>query len=345
MRKFVSWMLPAIGILAVVFIVIWLFIGGYIMKSVGDTEIGVKLVRNRVVEVLPSGIYTDLRFFTKLKTVNVAKLDWCAVDPEILTSDSQRIGLAVCGTVQRPLDSEAYINGWSSYKPYYTNDNGLAGKFHFEPTDDPTEQRLVIDQSGLMQTQAQQAMKVCVGDRAFSESVIGSARDDLRQCIDEEVSKLLAGFGNLNVDNVVAPNVVLLEEVQQALDNITKSRFEQALAEQDKEKIRAEKEKELEEIQGNIRVTEGEKQEQARQDAITAELKANALLSQQDVIRQQMENDLLQAELQIDVNTELAKAAEIKAEANNADNLYMAELLENNPSYAYMLWLKEIVPA
>ena len=56
-------------------------------------------------------------------------------------------------------------------------------------------------------------MKVCVGDRIFDEAVIGTARDELRACIDDEVNKLAANFG-LRVENVAVPDVLLSPDVQ-----------------------------------------------------------------------------------------------------------------------------------
>lgn len=340
-----SYILIGIVTIFIIVFIAWLFIGGYIMKSVGETELGVKLIRNKVVEILPPGVYTDIGFFRKLVTINIEHINWCAVDPEVLTSDSQRIGLAVCGTVQRPTNAETIISGWASFKVYYTNDLGLAGEYHFEATDDPTEQRLIIDESGLLQILAQQAMKVCVGDRPFEDAVIGSARDEVRQCIDNEVSKLAEEYGGLNVANVTVPNVILSSEVQESLDAITQSKFDEALANQQAEQAIAEANKKLAEEQGSIMVSEGTKQEQARQDAITAALQAESLSAQQAVIKQQMENDLLEANLQIEINEKLAQAAAIQAEADLAEELYMATLIEENPSYAYQQWLATIMPA
>jgi hypothetical protein len=270
------------------------------------------------------------------------------VDPEVITNDSQRIGLVVCGTVQRPGLGEAdlYLSGWSSFKPYYVNDLSLAGKFHYENNpSNANEQIVVVDQAGLMQTLAQQAMKVCVGDRGFEEAVIGSARDELRKCIDDQISPLAAGYGGLTVDNVTVPNVILSPGVQASLDAITQSRFAQALAEQEKLTAITQADAVLAQEQGKIRVSQGTIQEQARQDAITAELQAQALFAQQQVISQQNANDLLDAELQLEVNSARFSAAEEAAKADNADKLYVAEILQRNPNYAYWLALQAIAPS
>jgi regulator of protease activity HflC (stomatin/prohibitin superfamily) len=67
-----------------------------------------------------------------------------------------------------------------------------------------------------VQKLAQQAMKVCVGDRNFDDNVVGTARDELRTCIDTELSELATNFG-LQIENVVVPNIILSPEVQAAL--------------------------------------------------------------------------------------------------------------------------------
>lgn len=321
---------------------------GYAWENVGDTYIAVQLFQNKPWNIVGSGVYTDLRPWAHLERINIAQLQWCAVDPEVITNDSQRIGLVVCGTVQRPGlgQSDEYLKNWSSYKPYYVNDLSLAGKFRYEKsTTNTNEQIVVVDQAGLMQTLAQQAMKVCVGDRGFEEAVIGSARDELRKCIDDQISPLATGYGGLTVDNVTVPNVILSPEVQASLDAITQSRFAQALAEQQKLTVITEADANLAEEQGRIRVSQGTIQEQARQDAITAELQALALLAEQQVISQQNANNLLDAQLQVEVNTARYQASQEAAKADNADKLYIATILQNNPNYAYWLALQVIAPS
>lgn len=321
---------------------------GYIWHQVEDTEIAVQLRQNRVVNVVPPGIYTDTGLWADIVDINVAQIQWCAVDPEVITKDSQRIGLVVCGTVQRPglAEAERYLTGWSSFKIYYTQDLNLAGKYHYVSNpNNSTEQIVVVDQAGLLQTLAQQAMKVCIGDRTFSQAVIGSARDEVRQCIDDEVSSLAAGYGGLSIENVTVPNVILTPEVQASLDAITKARFDQAVAEQSALTAAAQADEQLAIQSGAIRVEQGRVQEQARQDAITADLQAQALLAQQDVIRQQNANNLLAAELELEVNKKQSEAALYLAQAENADKLYFAELLAANPDYARLLMVESIVPA
>ena len=59
----------------------------------------------------------------------------------------------------------------------------------------------------------------CVGDKKFDEAVIGSGRDDLRACIDDELSGLAEPLG-LEVRNVAVPQITISPEVQAGLDAI-----------------------------------------------------------------------------------------------------------------------------
>jgi hypothetical protein len=76
-------------------------------------------------------------------------------------------------------------------------------------------------------------MTVCVGDRPFNEFILGTNRDQLRNCIDDELNKLMEPYG------LAVANVTLSEEVKGLLDAITKSRLETEKALQKKLKAEA----------------------------------------------------------------------------------------------------------
>ena len=97
-----------------------------------------------------------------------------------LLRTNQRLGVTVSGSVFRPNFKKADLIAdlWTRYRTIYISDEAL--------------QAVVNDL-------AAQAMKVCVGDRGFEEAVIGSARDELRKCIDDQVSPLAQGYGGLTV--------------------------------------------------------------------------------------------------------------------------------------------------
>jgi hypothetical protein len=175
-------------------------------------------------------------------------------------------------------------------------------------------------------------MKVCVGERSFDDSIIGTARDALRSCVDEELSKLAGNFG-LNIENVVVPEVVLSPEVQAALDAIVQSRLATEKAAQDKLKAEAEARAEQALQEGEIRVEQSRIQEQTRQQITLAELEREKLEALKAVIEAQKRNDLLSAQQDLEVNRALALAAAEKAKAELAQQLALAGLYAQYPEY------------
>jgi regulator of protease activity HflC (stomatin/prohibitin superfamily) len=331
---------------------------GYMWSSVGDQEIGVETVGGNVTRVLGPGIHSNTTFWADLYEVRVSQLPWCTSDSEVLTKDNQRLGFVVCGTVQRPgrfdfVDPDApekenfyeANNGqnWVSYKNYYTNDDLLAGAYHQEPSPDGKDQLYIIDKAGLMQQLAQQAMKACVGDRTFSEAVVGSARDSLRACIDEGTSTLAAAYGGMQVQNVTVPNVILGPEVQTKLDAITAEIYNTQLLRQEEQKALAESAKQLAVEQGAIKVSQGKAQEEARQKELTAQLQAKAEESRVRLIEAQKANEKREAELELQIAEIKLETAKLEAQQSNAWEVILADLLAEYPQYAEYLVMKAAV--
>lgn len=295
---------------------------GYAFRNVRDNQVGVRFDANRPYDVVGPGFWTDLRPFQSIQTVSTNALHFEVGDPEVLTKDQQRIGVTVSGDVFRPGKDKAeiLIQNWGNYRTYYLDDealigvNGDAGK------------------PGLMANLGQQAMKVCVGDLNFSEAVVGSARDTLRTCIDTALSNLADGYG-LDVKNVVVPNVALGEAVQKKLDEITQSRYETQLAQQNALKAQADADRDLAIQQGQIRVEQGRVQEKAIQDAKTAQLNKQTLEAQRAVIEAQKANDLFEAQKNLEIADARRLAAEKDAAAALAPELAKAKMLQDNPAY------------
>jgi hypothetical protein len=228
-------------------------------------------------------------------------------DEELITSDKQRIGLQVTADVFRPRDEETVSGNYGRYRTLYTNDSDL--------------QKRMGDFS-------LQAMKVCVGNRKFDDAVIGSARDALRTCIDEELSTLSLPLG-LEVRNVAVPQVTISPEVQAALDSIVQSRLSTEKAKQDVEKAQQES-LALQAIEeGKIRVDQAKLQEAARQQATLQQLKQDQLEAELKVIEQQKINSKSQLELTI-IEQQVAKE---QAQVDLAKELALATLYAANPQY------------
>lgn len=315
-----------ITIVAVVFLlilsVIILSSCGYFFYEVQANEIGIKFKESRVVEIVPPGRYTEFGLWLDMKTVKVEGLQFCASDPEVLTKDQQRLGLEACGTVIRPGMESAgeYADLWGKYRTFLMSDEALIGP-------------LPEGQAPLMSQLTQQAMKVCVGDRPFSEAAVGAARDTLRQCIDEELSKLATPYG-LNVQNIVVPNIALNPTVQALLDQITDEKFKTDLERQQALRAAAEAERKLAEQQGQIKVEQGRIQEQRRQEATTAALEREALEQQMQVIVAQKANELKAAQLAMEVSTAELEVAQLEAKKALAEEFARAGLFADNPAYA-----------
>lgn len=314
--------------LAVVLFIVHLFTG-YWFEGVSSKEVGIKMHAGQPVGVVGPGVYTDLQPFADLQQINVSEIPFTVDDPEVLTRDSQRIGVQVQGTVRRPgLDrSDLLMQNWSRYSAYYTSDDALAGRDH------GTKDKDDKGQIGLMDNLGNQAVKVCVGDLDFAKAVIGSARDDLRECIQRELNTLAENYG-LVVSNIVVPNVAISDAVKGSLDAITKARFDQQVAEQQRLTAAAQADQALAVAAGAIRVEQGKVQEQARQDALTADLNQKTLAAQRAVIEVQKANDLFSAEQDRNIQAAKAEAALQAARASKADEAALAAIYQSNPAYA-----------
>ncbi len=285
----------------------------YFLARVNADEVGVQTSGGRIKEIVPPGIYSDVGLFVGISTYSTQAYQFSATDQEVLTQDNQRIGVTVSGSVFRPnsADTELVRNLWTKFRLVYVDNNAL--------------QKVISDLS-------LQAVKVCVGDRPFKDSVIGSERDALRTCIDKELNGLTKTYG-LSVANVTVPSVVLSPEVQSLLDQITKSRLETEKAEQDRLKATAQGNAEQAKQEAEIRVEQSRIQEETKQQTILAKLNEQKLMAQLAVIEAQKANDLLSAQKDLEINKAMAVAALEKAKAELAKETALAEIYRLNQGY------------
>ena len=303
----------------------------YFFERVNEDEVAVQFESGRITDIVGPGVYSDAGLFVDLKRVSSAAVAFQITDEELITKDKQRIGLVVTGDVFRPTLSQkdTIQELWAEYNQLYTDDEAVRTRISLR---------------------AQQAMKVCVGDRNFDDAVIGTARDELRNCIDDELNELAANFG-LRVDNVVVPEVLLSPDVQAGLDEIVRKRLQTEQANQDLLRVKAEAEAEQERQQGEIRIAQSRIQEEARQQTMLAQLdeekikaqravieaeRANELArveAEKAVIEAQKANELLAAQRELEIQTALAEAAVQQAKADVAVELALAELYREHPEY------------
>jgi len=303
----------------------------YMFERVDEQEVGVQFQSGRITNVVGPGVYSDFGLFVDLVKISSQAIAFAVEDPEIITKDKQRIGLVVSGDIFRPnlAQSDRIRESWSQYRNIYLDDNLARTR---------------------VEDLARQAMKVCVGDRTFDDNIIGTARDELRACVDTELSDLASNIG-LEIDNVVVPEVILSPEVQAALDAIVQSRLETEKAAQDKLRAQAQSGAEQARQEGEIRVEQSRLQEQAKQEITLAELEKEKTLAQKVVIeaeranelarveaeraiiQAQKSNELLAAEQDLAINQALAAAATEKAKADLATQAALAEIYAQNPGY------------
>lgn len=310
----------ALGVVGFVVFMIVLIFGSqffYLFERVDVQEVGVKVRGGQIQEIVGPGVYSDFGLYVELKRVSGQAISFSVQDDEIITQDKQRIGLVVTGDAFRPgiAQKDILLNNWAQYNQLYMDDQVALNR---------------------LQALAQQSMKVCVGERTFDDAIIGSARDVLRTCIDEELSKLAESYG-LQISNVAVPNVVLGPEVQAALDAIVQSRLETEKAAQDKLRADAQALAEQARQEGEIRVAQSRLQEQTRQETLLARLEQEKLQAQLAVIEARKANELLTAQRDLEINQALALAAAEKAKADLAQQAALAELYAQNPAYVQLL--------
>ena len=324
-----------IGIVVVLFIISFLGRFFYFLTPVEEQQVGIQFRNNRIENIAGPGVYSAFGLFVRLETISTEAVFFEVEDPEIITQDKQRIGLKVTGDVFRPGvgDADVIRRLWSQYKTVYLNDSAAKTR---------------------ISNFTQQAMKVCVGERTFDDNIIGSARDELRQCIADSLQESANNLG-LRVENVVVPEVVLSAEVQVALDAIVQSRLQTEKAAQDQLRAKAEALAEQARQEGEIRVEQSRIQEQTRQQILLAQLEEQRLGAQLVVIEAERANELarletervrilaskgnelLAAEKNVLINQTLAEAAIAKAAADTAFQLQLAQIYAGHPEYLQFL--------
>ena len=276
-------------------------------EVIENDQVGVTIEAGEIQGVLQPGIAYDFGLFVDLVKITTRAVAITVDDPALITIDKQRIGLEVTADVFRPREADIVISNYSRYRNIYLNDESL-------------QQRMTAF--------TLQALKVCVGDKKFDEAVIGSGRDDLRACIDDELSGLAEPLG-LEVRNVAVPQITISPEVQAGLDAIVQSRLATEKAKQDAEKAKQEALAQQAVEEGRIRVDQSKLQEEARQQAILQDIKRQQLEAELAVIEQEKIN----TQAKLELTTLQQKVADEQALVDIAKELAMATLYEKYPSF------------
>lgn len=334
MKRFAGGATIVFVIIAIIIVGVLLSVSSqffYFFERIDEQEIGVQFEGGSIKAVVGPGVYSDTGLYVRIERISTQAIPFSVSDAEIITKDKQRMGLVASGDIFRPGKNETGIilEKWAQYKNVYL--------------DDELAKNRVSDLT-------RQAMKVCVGDRTFDENIIGTARDELKECVDDEVNGSAANFG-LRVENMVIPEVILSPEVQAQLDAIVQSRLETEKAAQDKLRANAQAEAERARQEGEIRTAQSRIQEETKQQTILAKLEQEKIVAQKAVIeaeranelakveaekaiiQAQKNNELLSAQQDIIINKAMAEAAAEKAQADLAEKVALAEIYAQNPDY------------
>jgi len=305
--SFPKWLLW--GIVAVIGVIVLATVvrSFWYFEVINNDEVGIAIEAGQIQGVKQPGIAYDLGLFVELVKIKTSAVAITVDDPELITSDKQRIGLQVTADVFRPHEKDLVTSNYARYRGIYTDDSSL-------------QQRMTAF--------TLQAMKVCVGDKKFDEAVIGSGRDALRACIDDELSGLAEPLG-LEVRNVAVPQVTISPEVQAALDAIVQSRLLTEKAKQDVEKAQQESLAQQAVEEGRIRVEQSRLQEEARQQVTLQQLKQQQLEAELSVIQQETIN----SQAQLELTQAQQQVADEQAKIDLAKEIALAELYASHPGY------------
>lgn len=156
--------------------------GCYLNADVQQNEVAVQLFKNEIQAIGGAGVYSDMRFFSDLKTVNVGTQTFSVNDPEVLTSDNQAVNLTVTIQARRLSDHDSIINllqNWSSM------------------TDDATMVSVVT-------STAREGMKN--GVRGFTLEQLLDDRNGLanaiRDQLEQDASKYSVQIVNVTIENI-----------------------------------------------------------------------------------------------------------------------------------------------
>lgn len=296
----------------------------YILKGLGQQEMGVKIRAGEVVDIVgPGGIYNDFGLFVKMENYNIEGVWFQVSDDEVFTKDMQPVYVEIRGQVFRPSLTSIKSTNADGTIDYFTKDE-IAKHF-------VNYRRIYKDDASLtnqLDGFSRQAMKVCVGQNDLRGNAVAEGRDTLRSCIEGELEKLTNEIG-MYVNNIVVTDVQASEQAMQIINETNQYLLDAEKAKAQSQKLEEEGKANAVQREAEVRVQQAAEQETARQRVVLAELEQKELVARREVIKAEKENAILEQEL----NTEKAKAAEKLAEADLANTKLLAQIYEENPSY------------
>lgn len=296
----------------------------YLMKGLGQQEMGVKIRAGEIVDIVgPGGIYNDFGLYVKLESYNIEGVSFNVADDEVFTKDMQPVYVEIRGQVFRPsLTSIKSVNDDGTIS-YFSKDE--IARHYVNYRQSYTDNSVLKEQ---LDGFSRQAMKVCVGQNDLRGNAVAEGRDTLRNCIENELEKLTNEIG-MYVNNIVVTDVQASEQAMQVINETNQYLLDAEKAKAQAQKLEEEGKANAVQKEAEIRVQQAAQQETARQKVTLAELEEKELIARREVLKAEKENAILEQEL----NAEKAKAAELQAQADLAKERLMAQIYEENPGY------------
>ncbi len=304
----------------------------YLMKGLGQQEMGVKIRAGEIVDIVgPGGIYNDFGLYVKLENYNIEGVAFSVADDEVFTKDMQPVYVEIRGQVFRPSLTSIKSTDADGGVSYFTKEE-IAQHF--------VNYRQSYKDNDVLKSQmdgfSRQAMKVCVGQNDLRGNAVAENRDTLRSCIENELEKLTSEIG-MYVNNIVVTDVQASEQAMQVINETNQYLLDAEKAKAQAQKLEQEGKANAVQKEAEIRVQQAAAQETARQKVTLAELEEKELIARREVLKAEKENAILEQEL----NAEKAKAAELQAQADLAKEKLMAQIYDENPGY-YQLKISEM---
>ena len=304
----------------------------YLMKGLGQQEMGVKIRAGEIVDIVgPGGIYNDFGLYVKLENYNIEGVSFSVEDPEVFTKDMQPVYVEIRGQVFRPSLTSIKSVSADGTVNYFTKDEIAQHYINYRQS--YRDNDVLKNQ---MDGFSRQAMKVCVGQNDLRGNAVAEGRDVLRSCIENELEKLTSEIG-MYVNNIVVTDVQASDQAMQVINETNQYLLDAEKAKAQAQKLEQEGKANAVQKEAEIRVQQAAQQETARQKVTLAELEEKELIARREVLKAEKENAILEQEL----NAEKAKAAQLQAEADLAKERLMAQIYEENPGY-YQLKVSEM---
>ena len=314
----------ALGVIILLCLAFLFFKPVYLMKGLGQQEMGVKIRAGEIVDIVgPGGIYNDFGLYVKLESYNIEGVTFDVADDEVFTKDMQPVFVEIRGQVFRPSLTSIKSVGSDGTVSYFTKDE--IARHYVNYRQSYVDNNVLKEQ---MDGFSRQAMKVCVGQNDLRGNAVAEGRDTLRNCIENELEKLTNEVG-MYVNNVVVTDVQASEQAMAVINETNQYLLDAEKAKAQAQKLEEEGKANAVQKEAEIRVQQAAQQETARQKVTLAELEEKELIARREVIKAEKENAILEQEL----NAEKAKAAELQAQADLARERLMAQIYDENPGY------------